>query len=240
MAQTNSPAPRPKTRTTTSFADAIAVRPIEGTNNHFSANIPWDWCGGSRAHGGYTSSLLLSCARAYFAGVHPTRPLPDPIATHVQFLSPAPDGPARLTVRELSSGRQYATVQIELQSPEKDGSFKTCHIAMVTQGNLATEKGMSIETTPAIPRDEMPDRERDCERLRQPGWALRAFAVGDKLKTLHVKGGVDGKWVAGPGGLSTRDCWMRFSDEEVRFDVLSLGLLCDFVGGRRFLSLVQI
>jgi acyl-coenzyme A thioesterase PaaI-like protein len=228
MSQANHPPPRQQTRTQTSFADAIAVSPIPGTNNHFSANIPWDWCGGTHAHGGYTTSLILSTARAYFLSAYPSRSFPDPINTHVQFLSPASIGPARLCVRELSSGRQYFTIQIELQKAEKDGSFKTCHIAIVTQGNLATEAGMTIETTPTTPKEEIPDREKDCERFKQPAWVLRALSVANKLRTFNVKGGVDGKW-SDRHGLGVRECWMGFSDESTRFDVLSLGLLCDFV-----------
>ncbi|RFU29755.1 hypothetical protein B7463_g6565, partial [Scytalidium lignicola] len=150
----------------------------------------------------------------------------DPINSYIQFLYPAAPGPAILVVRELKIGKNYSSVQVELQKQQQDGSAKTCVAAIVTQGNLAAEHGQTISTPPVIPKGELPDRDTECEEFMQPDWILRAFPVAFKMRPFKLKGGKNGKF-NDRKGLHVKETWIKWRDENERYDVISLGSLCD-------------
>src|ERR1700710_3030573 len=108
------------------------------------------------AHGGYTASLIFSASRAYFLKKYPSSPKPDPINSHIQFISPVVVGAAKIIVQELNASKLYASVQIEIRKEAKDGAFKTCVLAIMTQGNLALETGQTFSIPPTISKKELP------------------------------------------------------------------------------------
>jgi hypothetical protein len=166
---------------------------------------------------------LLTTARTYFVTKYPSRLQPDPINIHVQFILPVPIGPARLRVDEISIARRYSVIQITLQTQQlKSGTQNTCIIAIVTQGNLATESGQTVPTPPLVPRSVIPDRETACEEWVQPEWLARLLPVGAKMTTLLPKGGTNMRFPSRKG-LNFREVWMKWTDEKERFDLISLG-----------------
>lgn len=179
------------------------------------------------AHGGYMASVIYSTARQFFLDKYPQVPRPDPINSHIQFLIRVPPGPIRLWVRELNIGKQHSVVQIELQREKKrtvpsEEAYQACVLAVVTQANIAKERGLSLKTEPTIPIEDIPSRD-ECEYSAYPPVVEKMFPVIDKILSYNLKGGVDGKW-NDRFGLSIKECWLRFQEDR-GFDILSLGSL---------------
>ena len=189
------------------------------------------------AHGGYLQALIFSTARTYFLAHHPTRNQPDPVATHTQFLKLVWSGPVRLSVKAINIGSRVSVIQIELsQSVEHSVSqnsrshpqsvkFITAVIATVTQGNLATEKGPTLPTVPTIPREEIPDREKDCIEHVDPPYLQELAPASTKVKSKCLPGGVE-ETFNNDRGRSCRELWSSIADGS-NWDVLSLGYLTD-------------
>ncbi|KUL84862.1 hypothetical protein ZTR_08250 [Talaromyces verruculosus] len=208
----------------TSFADATRVMPVPGTDDQFEATIHWDWCGGLHAHGGLTLSLVFSTVRTFFLRKYPSTPQPDPINSDIHFIEPAPRGRVVLTVTELSHGRRYSTVEVKLRDP----AGTICTTATVIQGNLATEVGPSIAVPPVMTRDEIPDRERDCDESIRTPLLIKLMPVIMKMRVLKRKGAETQSWSRkGAAGLNTKETWVRWEDLNQKLDVMSLGVLCD-------------
>lgn len=180
---------------------------------------------GSRmAHGGFITSLIQAATNEYFRLHYPELSLLDALSVQVQFLQPVPVGVVFLEVNDVKIGRKTSVVQVGLQSKNKKGNPTPCAIALVMQGNLGTEKGVTV----AVPRnfsDIMPRRE-DCIRFRDAWW-MNLIPVTRKLQQWIPKGGPDACWNdrLGPG---TRKTWVKM-DDGTGFDTLFLGELCDAV-----------
>ncbi|KAH8799704.1 thioesterase-like superfamily-domain-containing protein [Xylogone sp. PMI_703] len=211
----------------TSFAEAIKVTPLQGTeNSQFEATVPWDWCGGTHAHGGYINSLLMSTARTYFLSKYASQPQPDPINIHVQYILPVEIGKVRLLVDELSIKKRYSVVQISLQKQHpKSLKFQTHVLVIVTQGNLATEQGQTISIPPMISKSEIPDRRTACEEFILPTWLKKLLPVANNFRTFKRTGGKS-RFLSRKG-LNVKDFWTRWADETQKFDLISLGIVCD-------------
>ncbi|CRG91961.1 hypothetical protein PISL3812_09015 [Talaromyces islandicus] len=208
---------------TTSFAQATQVTPVAGSDNEFDATVPWDWCGGLHAHGGFTVSLIFATARAYFAAKFPDRPQPDPINVHVQFVQPAPRGRIVLSVVELSHAKRYSTVEVKVRDP----AGKLCTAATLIQGNLATEEGASIVVAPtSVPRDQLPHRERDCDVFEHGPLLTKIMPVTAKMRVLKRKGAPT-QFLSRNGMLNVKEKWVRWTDPNQKLDVISLGSVCD-------------
>jgi hypothetical protein len=173
------------------------------------------------------TSLLFSTARTYFLSKYPSRPQPDPINIHVQFLLPVSVGVARLRVDEISIGKRYSTAQITVLK-QKGSSCQPCVTAIITQGNLATEVGQTITTPPIIPKKEIPDRETACEEWIRPDWLAKLLPVSTKWRTSRPKGGKNNRFLSRKG-LNVKETWMRWADEKGKLDIISLGTVCDNV-----------
>jgi Thioesterase-like superfamily len=139
-------------------------------------------------------------------------------------------GPARLTVDELSNGRKYSVVQIALQKQQDNGSYQTCATAIITQGNLSMEKGQTIEVPPII-KNGLPHRERDCEETFNPKWISKALPVSTKIRAFLLKGSKNGRY-GSREGWNVREFWVGWTAEDQKFDLISLGSLCDNVSGK--------
>jgi len=119
-------------------------------------------------------------------------------------------------------------LQIEVQTREHgSGKMKVGVISTVTQGNLASEIGLNLPTVRALRREDVPDRERDCEEyFYAPYWeqlAPGALKVRQLRAKRHVLDTLSATKLK-----SVRDVWYTFRDA-TGFDVLSLGYLTDMV-----------
>jgi hypothetical protein len=183
------------------------------------------------AHGGYITSLLFSTARAYFTSKYPSLQQPDPINVHIQFILPVQIGKVRLDVSEISIRRQYSVAQITLKKLHPENSTYQTHVtAIITQGNLATENGQTIPVPPIILKDEIPNIKAVCEESIIPEWIRKLLPVSTKLRSFKRRGGESR--VLSRKGLNVREIWMRWTDEKQKFNVISLGTVCDNVSMR--------
>ena len=171
---------------------------------------------------------------------HPDKAQPDPISSHIQFLSRVPEGRVRLSVRLLSLGYRVSVLQVELRRADENkmpsvDSSKTCVLGLLTQGNLATEKGIYLPTTPAIPKAEIPDRETDCIDYLLSDIVIKFAPVVGKVIGRVPPGGSDGN-LSYRLGPSIREVWLARKDG-IGLDVSYVGRLCDAVSF--FSSIVQ-
>jgi hypothetical protein len=101
-------------------------------------------------------------------------------------------------------------------------------LAIITQGNLATEKGLTIKTEPAVRKEDMPDRERDCVAYRMPDPILQVAPAIGKIDGWAVKGGKYGLMVPWKGLRNVGEGWIGRADGEDH-DVLFMGFISDSV-----------
>jgi hypothetical protein len=95
-------------------------------------------------------------------------------------------GPVIFKFRDLKLGRILSTVQVELQSKDSDGKLTTRTMAIVSQGNLASQNGL---TGTAPQKFDMPRRE-DCERWNEAWW-MNIIPINRKLRQFIPAGGPD-------------------------------------------------
>jgi len=131
-------------------------------------------------------------------------------------------------VNPVSIGSRVSVLQITLQVTEPGSEdVKVCVISTVTQGNLATETGLNLPTECALRREDIPDRQRDCEEYSYAPRLNQLAPVALKVRQLRAKRHIPSE----PGATksnSIRNTWYTFRDE-TGFDVLSLGYLTDMV-----------
>jgi hypothetical protein len=157
---------------------------------------------------------------------------------YIQFLHPVREGPIRFVFRLLKEASRISVVQIELQtnSPKTD-TFKTCVVAIIAQGNLSTESGLTIKTTPTLPRFLIPDREKDCEVYQLLPIAYEVAPVVMKFKSVRVKGAKDSMF-NDRYGRTVKEIWVTRTDG-AGWCVLSLGQLVDAVSSNPNILLTQ-
>ena len=131
-------------------------------------------------------------------------------------------------------GSRTSVVQIKVSqsstqsvSQNSESGRVTSVIAMVTQGNLATEKGPSMPTPPTIPKDEIPDLEKDCEDFSETP-LFRKFAPASTKVISKALIGRGQEAFEGYLGRSNREYWRKCNDGS-NWDVLKLGYLTDAV-----------
>lgn len=79
-------------------------------------------------------------------------------------------------------------------------------------------------------RDEIPDRERDCDESIRTPLLIKLMPVIMKMRVLKRKGAKTQFWSRkGAAGLNTKETWVRWEDLNQKLDVISLGVLCDNV-----------
>jgi hypothetical protein len=173
----------------------------------------------------------MAAARTYFTTTHPSRSQPDPIASTFNFLFPVPYGPVKLSIKELSLGSNYSTIQVELEGqvmekmravPDKR---RTCTLATIIMGNLAGEKGMTLPTTPILRKEALPDRTHWIESIR-PNSMRKVFPI--VFKTRRWLGTTDPIVTKTLAEKSMRGLWTSRWDGK-GWDVLELGFVCDLV-----------
>ena len=97
--------------------------------------------------------------------------------------------------------------------------------------NISLEAGLTLMTAPSVPKEEIPDRETECEQ-----WTLKndpvmeelylKSPVNDKFLSWEVKGQRDGVLDGfGPSVIRTWICRPGMQE----FDIFSIVALCDWV-----------
>ncbi|KFY85049.1 hypothetical protein V500_08751 [Pseudogymnoascus sp. VKM F-4518 (FW-2643)] len=200
------------------FEKAVEVKLVEGTKDTFSATLTSDWCNiANIGFGGLCVSLILAASRAYFATTHPSRSQPDPIHVTAQFLSAVPAGPLTIQVQPEKLGRNYSVVRVSLRT-----ATTICTVAFVTQGNLATESGPNFET----PKFELPDRAK-CREVISKVFGT-ANPATKRCRIFCPPGGETPFWTPDLG-RHRRDQWARLTDDDSRWDLLSLACIADWI-----------
>jgi hypothetical protein len=195
--------------------------------------------------GGHATSLIFSAVRKYFTIKHPHRNQPDPLNIHVQFLRLLAPDDLRLVITELRLGTRCSVVNVDVLTPTRkpysdasrtwEGSFIKCITAIVMQGNLSTEVGVTLPSAPAIPPSKIPDRKRECLEVKIDKVIKILSPVTGTAVMWAVPDANGNGWGMSEGGAGKKMVqghWITFADgvdEEKGFDVLSLGLLSDLV-----------
>jgi hypothetical protein len=136
-------------------------------------------------------------------------------------------------VDDISIKKRYSVVQITIQKLHPENLKYQTHVtAIITQGNLATENGQTIPIPPMISKGEIPDRNTACEEWISPRWIRELLPVGAKLRTFKQTGGKT-RFLSRKG-LNVKEIWTRWTDETQKFDVTSLGTVCDNVSLRTY------
>jgi len=97
--------------------------------------------------------------------------------------------------------------------------------------NISLETGLTLNTAQAIPKEEIPGRETECEQWtleNDPimGEFLLRSPVNGKLTTWEVKGSRRG--LIDRFGSSVMRTWVCMTDMR-EFDILAIIALCDWV-----------
>ncbi|KAL8843565.1 MAG: hypothetical protein Q9170_000069 [Blastenia crenularia] len=125
-----------------SFAEATAIQAIDSHN--YLANFPENWCIGSVPHGGFVTSCFLSATVLHFSTTHAARNQPHTITLHLTFLRRTSVGSARFSIRDVKLGRRTSTVHVTLT--QGDAEAEPSVVGYLTQSNLRTEEGISLQT----------------------------------------------------------------------------------------------
>jgi acyl-coenzyme A thioesterase PaaI-like protein len=119
---------------------------------------------GTVPNGGYASSTLLQAAHLHLA----PRKQPDTVTVHFEFVNPTEVGPGVVVVEEVKLGRTLSVLHVSLYQrgllPHHPwitpGVSRKEIVAYVTNGDIASEQGVSVPTsflpiTPEVPRVDL-------------------------------------------------------------------------------------
>lgn len=208
-----------------SFAQATAIQAL---NSHtYLAHFPEAWCIGSVPHGGFVTSCFLSATALHFSTTHATANQPHTIALHLTFLRRTSIGPARFLIRDVKLGRRTSTIHVSLTQGEEDNAEPSV-VGYLTQSNLRTEEGISLQTRWALHPPPPPLASITKQALRagkDDNWTL--------MKPLHPnfrKASQRAKiYVPRNGQLEPgmADEWICLKDGGEKFTQESLGFVVD-------------
>ena len=169
------------------------------------------------------TSLFLSVAKAHFSTTSKAYEQPHTIALQLQFLRRSWNGAAVFTVSDLKLGRRTSTIHIALTQEEHEQ--QPLVVGYLTQSNLDTEVGMSLDTAFAL--HPPPPPLSSIEALHQgsdPNWILskkkysKFRKAGSHVKTYLPRNGQVGQALI--------DQWLRFENGDP-FTQEAIGYLAD-------------
>lgn len=102
-----------------------------------------------RLQGGYITSVFQSVARMHFETTLKKQNQPHVLALGLNFLRRTEAGPALFTVKEVKLGRQTSVVHITL-TQNMNNEVREEVIGYITQSNLETEQGKTLDTSWAL------------------------------------------------------------------------------------------
>jgi hypothetical protein len=126
-------------------------------------------------------------------------------------------------------GKRQAVVRVEVSAKGKEAS-PVCLVALLSQGNFATQAGPSIPTPPFL----LPNRLAECQRWTDALF-YRHNPPSTFIRTWTPTGGHNALWSPGLG-QNARDQWVKLDKGETGFDIFSLAVICDLVSPLSFLD----
>lgn len=195
------------------------ARAIEATSldsHTYAVHLEKCFCIGTVPNGGYVASTLLQAAHKHLA----PRKQPDTVTVHFEFLNRTETGPAIIIVEDVKLGRTLSVLHVTLYQrgllPHAPwitpGTSRKELVAYVTNGNIASEQGVSLPTPffpiapPIIPVD-LPSLSRGDDKL----WHRMALPEGPfgRIRSLQNM-----EYYAPRAGQPQRnriDLWMRLA-----------------------------
>ncbi|KFY11508.1 hypothetical protein V492_04420 [Pseudogymnoascus sp. VKM F-4246] len=123
---------------TTTFAEATAIKAID--SHTYEGSFPDDWSIGKVPNGGIVCGNFLAVAKLHFETTLKAQNQPHTIAFHTDFLRRTQEGPCRFKVTDTKLGRQTSVIHISMSQGREEV------VAYLTQSNLITEEGLSLDT----------------------------------------------------------------------------------------------
>ncbi|KAJ9160711.1 Thioesterase family protein [Coniochaeta hoffmannii] len=131
------------------LAKAIEATPLD--SHTYAVNLQQCFCIGTVPNGGYSATTLLQAAHLHLS----PRKQPDTVTVHFEFVNPTEVGPAIIVVEEVKLGRTLSVLHVTLyqrgllsHSPWiTPGTSRKEIVAYVTNGNIASEQGVSVPTS---------------------------------------------------------------------------------------------
>ena len=220
-----------------SFDAAVSVRPKSSTTNVYIADIKRDWAIGLVAHGGYACAVVASAAQAHVFTHHPELGHTDVVTVQQEFISACNLGAAEVEVAELSLGRQYSTLRVQLfqDSETKGVSKRSLRVeTLIRLGNLHRESlntsGMSLPTiTYKAQHGPLPPRSECIEWQDTPPLFARRTAYTQVRflvppRQTHSESSDNAKFRSSVG-----EQWMTWRNVEERQKGFSVQALCFIV-----------
>lgn len=196
------------------LSEAITATPID--SHTYAVNLHPSFCIGTVPNGGYASSTLLQAAHVHLS----PRNQPDTVTVHFEFLNRTEAGPAIIIVEDVKLGRQLSVLHVSFyqrglltHSPWiTPGVSRKELVAYVTNGNIARETGLSLNTpffplTPPIPPVSLPALTQGTDPL----WHKMVIPPGPFGKIRALKNMECYAPRAGQPQPNRIDIWMRLA-----------------------------
>ncbi|CAL8576990.1 hypothetical protein XPA_002848 [Xanthoria parietina] len=202
---------------------------VQALDSHtYQGYFPNEWSIGNVPHGGFIASCFLSAAALHFTTTHAARNQPHTITLHLSFLRRTSIGPARFTVRDLKLGRRTSTIHLALTQPDNDNDDGQAPsvLGYLTQSNLGTEQGISLQTGWSLHPPPLPLLSSTTAALksdRDPNWTRAR-----RLSTFRKAAARTECYLPRHGQLAPAmaDEWIRLADGG-RFTQTALGFVVD-------------
>lgn len=149
------------------------------------------------------ASCFLSVARLHFETTRKSYQQPHTLALQLNFIRRTAEGPATFTISELKLGRRTSTIHVSLSQ----GDQTPCVIGYLTQLNINTEIGISLETAYSLTPSPIPLVSTAALRNDSEfNWSLYHKPFDNFRKAgRHVKTYLPSK---GPVGQALIDQWL--------------------------------
>lgn len=154
------------------LVQAIEATPLD--SHTYAVNLEKCFCIGTVPNGGYVASTLLRAAHNHLA----PRRQPDTVTVHFEFLNRTEAGPAIIVVEDVKLGRTLSVLHLTLYQRGllshapwvTPGTSRKELVAYVTNGDIASERGVSLSTpflplSPPLPPVDLPSLSRGEDRL---------------------------------------------------------------------------
>lgn len=169
----------PSTQNSAVVPLAKAMETTRLDTHTYAVNLHQCFCTGTVPNGGYASATLLQAAHLHLS----RRKQPDTVAAHFAFVNPTEVGPAVITVEDVKLGRTLSVLHLVLYQrgllPHAPwitpGTSRKELVAYVTNGDIASERGVSAPTSflPLLASSPAPPAPADLSLLptgRDPLW----------------------------------------------------------------------
>jgi hypothetical protein len=166
-------------------------------------------------NGGYVATIFLRAASDYLSTYGHT----DTIVANWQYLNRTEAGAAVLVVEEIRMGRAMSVIHLTLyqdkllsEAPWKSDSSRKTVVAYITNGRIATERGITLSTKWGLPRPPPPVDFAQLRAGQDLHWVRMAVPLMMKVPMLH---NLEYYWPRIRQPRQTRhDIWVRLATGE--------------------------